>query len=864
MPSKSASYVSPPIDMVQVVRNIIEGYKMGPIRALAQDPVQNAYDARRKGAVGPVGVEYRLFLRKLPSGRLMRLLTITDRNTTGLRGAALSPEDLDLRAQKTGYLLLKQDENWAAWEAMGYTKAGEDSLGSRGQGKASFLYHSRFDSGLYSAQDRPLERMLILYDTLLEDGTYRLGVRMARPADNVRHPPLEGDEARSVVEGEWEGPDGELLPLGLKPLTEVGTRIIVPHLSQEATDAAMSGELVSWLERCWWRAIQLNELEVTVVVDGGKPRKVGVPSWWVNEPWLQKPLREETWVQEDQRLEPRSRLKVKRIVLTYSAGPESSEIEGTSSAQYAGVQLLRHRQWIETLGSSEKFADFIPPDKRAGFRGFVEFDIALDRELRQAETPQHDAFDRRRPFVKQIDAVVKDAVKSFAHRQGWTSDRDEPAPVDANAKDVLERIVGMFLAESEPVDGPARPLVEWDCELSLDFPDSNSTVVRWGQKLQNITASCRHDPADHRLDVEFALLMESPDGSRAPVASRSRRTSRGYAGVEFGDLVVAKVGKGGAISFPEPGKHRLVLQCQSGGRVVATAARNIYVESTPPTRTTRDVGVDISVRNKSAGRRRINHGEALDITVTVSNRTTDDLALRVNASAGDLLLADEEPIHVPGRPDGDVPSQMMLRYPNVTVFSRDPGKQGEGLFVILAPGRQHIRADVLDSNGTIIASATRVILVEVDETEGGGGLPYDVKPWRDQSTPHAIWELEEPHGELALWTLWYARRHPSYLAAHEADRRRPSTEGLYGGQLFWAETHCGALIEWALREYGRGDEGGFKLLMGRATGRGELWARYETKLEDLVRSCGGDSLEFTVKLREVEALMLYLISAHPR
>ena len=78
-------FQAPPRNMVQDVRNIIEGYDMGPLRALAQDPVQNSYDARRANAKGPVRVDYRLHERQV-DGSEMLLLTVTDRNTSGLRG----------------------------------------------------------------------------------------------------------------------------------------------------------------------------------------------------------------------------------------------------------------------------------------------------------------------------------------------------------------------------------------------------------------------------------------------------------------------------------------------------------------------------------------------------------------------------------------------------------------------------------------------------------------------------------------------------------------------------------------------------------------------------------------------------------
>jgi len=49
---------------------------------------------------------------------------------------------------------------------MDYTKAREEKLGSRGQGKAAFLFHSAHPSGLV-AGGRPLDRMPIFWKTAL-------------------------------------------------------------------------------------------------------------------------------------------------------------------------------------------------------------------------------------------------------------------------------------------------------------------------------------------------------------------------------------------------------------------------------------------------------------------------------------------------------------------------------------------------------------------------------------------------------------------------------------------------------------------------------------------------------------------------
>ena len=92
--------------------------------------------------------------------------------------------------------MLEPGENWAAFEGQGFTKKDQsNALGSRGQGKAAFLYHST----PVDPDGKQLNRHLMLYDTLLEDGEYRLGVRYAMPADTVREPPFLNGVARETL-----------------------------------------------------------------------------------------------------------------------------------------------------------------------------------------------------------------------------------------------------------------------------------------------------------------------------------------------------------------------------------------------------------------------------------------------------------------------------------------------------------------------------------------------------------------------------------------------------------------------------------------------------------------------------------------
>ena len=231
----TTGFVDTSTNMVRVVQNAIESYGMGPIRALAQEPVQNSKDAKNQSRVR---VGYRLLSRRSQDGNLYYLLTVTDEGTTGLQGPILSKEERQEReALNDG--LLGHGENWAAFEGQGYTRKDLDTLGSRGQGKSAFLYHSR----PVDVAGNHLDRYLMLYDTLLESGEYRFGVRYAMPTDRVQEPPLLDDAARQALYGDYETGDGIFISLKLDLLAQVGTRIIVPYLSEEGLSAIRSREL---------------------------------------------------------------------------------------------------------------------------------------------------------------------------------------------------------------------------------------------------------------------------------------------------------------------------------------------------------------------------------------------------------------------------------------------------------------------------------------------------------------------------------------------------------------------------------------------------------------------------------------------
>lgn len=388
-PTRESKYRSTATNMVAIVDNTIEGYNMGPMRALAQEPVQNSKDAALTKKQ-TVKVVFELHQRTLSNGQTAHMLTVTDSGTKGLGGPILDPDELGDQGS-----VLEPGHDWTAFEGHGYTKREESALGSRGQGKAALLYHSKPPDGPNGAR-----RMVIVYDTLLQDGQYRLGVRYANPSDRTQSRPYLGDEAKQIISApDFVVDDSLSFPITLQPLTETGTRIIIPFLNPETCDAIREGELAQWLRMCWWRSIQVGQLEISVV-DGTVRTSIEVPEWWIGEPWKHPFNETEMYFRENIPIPNESGMSIKRIAVTCNERiPKHNSLSMSNRPEFDGVQLLRGGQWITTLGKDEDwFIDKVPSEQNLRIRGFVEFEKSLDQELRdhRYEKPQHDEFVRRK------------------------------------------------------------------------------------------------------------------------------------------------------------------------------------------------------------------------------------------------------------------------------------------------------------------------------------------------------------------------------------------------------------------------------------------------------------------------------------
>lgn len=840
----TTGFIPTPTNMVQQVRNTIEGYSGGSIRALAQDPVQNSKDEKRQPRVR---VEYRLHKRQTTAARPYYLLTVTDSGTNGLTGPILTPKEL----QQRGYSLAR-GENWAAFEGQGFTEKRGDEGGSRGQGKSAFLYHSR--PSLYLPDGR--ERCLMLYDTLLENGTYRLGVRYANPADTIKSPPLLGFEARAVLSGQYEVDDGLAVSIALEPLTERGTRIIVPYFSEEGVAAVRNGELHRWLQRCWWRAIQIGDLEISVVDDTGKASAIDAPSWWRDEPWRSNDDR----VATKENVPISGGLQIKRIVLLYDENLNEDEIQGYS-LQYCGVQLLRGQQWIETFDVK----DLVPQERRAGFRGFAEFDRQLERELNNAERPQHDGFDGRHSVVQNVRREIEAFVREFAEAKGWsnpTQVRDVPSLDRERAAEFLRVFAVPSVSATQPsLDDSTgvAPALTWDCSLSLSFPDATTTQVNWGQSISDVAVQVSVTPDAGRRWAKVSLeISGDPEDTPTVIASQDVETLNGVASAQFGNFQIIKGnGNGGTIRCSEPGTYRLRAVVSHNGRQVASAMRRIYVQTEPPSSTVKAQTLSISVQNLSQpGERRINHGDEITILVTVTNRAVDDVAMRLDASFEDILLSDGQLIELAGVPAGDIPNRKAGVSERIRLYTTQPtGPVGN--YLVLDPGRYFVRADLrLSGQQEIVANASQAVFFEVDPGGAQSPLPFELEAVEDAG-PYPMWELLQEAEDR--WKLRYPLRYPLYRELPEPQRRRSKLTGRFS---FIAQVCAKGLIEWALYPLLTGDTSRAELLQqNRPNGVShDEWERYRERLDQIVEAYNSQRIEapheYNRRLRETIAYML--------
>lgn len=773
---------------------IFEGsYGDGETRILAQEPVQNAKDARSEDSV--VHVEYRLLQRIASDGRPFSMLAVTDSGTTGLCGKT-NPSNFELKAATVED---REQLKWYHFERLFDSNKKQLQSGSRGWGKTIFLECSRIPHRQNSA--------MMIYDTLLKDGEYRVG-DMTIWDDNfgVREEPLLNDEARAAISNPtYRTPDGNVrIPLGLKPLKQVGTRVIVPFLTAPAVKAVNNGSLARWLQYLWWRPIAEGILSIAIINEFENSKTTIVPpEWWQGNIWSSDAttpgpihkLHEGCHIQVLVNLDLGKDCAIKHLALLYDAKLRA-ETSDNRGLRYDGIQLLRSWQCIETLLDFER----IPVYERQGIRAFVEFDDDTDLQLRDKEKTQHDGFNRSFGIVSRtILPQLREIVHKFAEEIAII--KSQPSDMGASnekyrrtSQFVFERLLSKAMGEvsnessGEGAEGETdKP---WDVDVLLSYPNPGTTRVYWGDSIANIRFVINSLPETVRRNIRFALEWQSPATEYKSLREITKR--RAVTQYGLGDFVLTEYEPGSQnIVCEKPGLYRIRAAVYEGKRLVAKKAKRIHVEIDPPERKEHPYAVSISVENiSSPGEKRIEAGDNLRLQINGRNRTQDDVSgtLLLRTREGALIVSDE-PFEMPGKPLGGDERRHMLHSLRLQVERGEPGEAmlRNGLLTLaLEPGKHVMQAYLLDGRDEL-AFGSYTMHFESEPARSQGGLPFELIQVLTGTPP--MWELRSEESKLH-----FSANYPIHSTLLQVAEQQ--TAGYHNP--FELEINVNGLLQWAI------------------------------------------------------------------
>jgi hypothetical protein len=367
------------INYIQLAKNIADNYGYSHTNfsnklshGIQKDAIQNAWDAKVKKSTKFVSEFWRFNFELLTLRDGNNALIMTDAGTYGLTGNLTCD---DLKSLSTAAEDLPQDERWARWESFGYTKGGA-VLGSRGQGKMIFMLASK--------------EYTIYYDSLRSDSSYRFGYsRATETGCPIVH--FIDVEAKQKIRS----------LLGLEPLSEIGTRIIIIDPVDEVVIDIRNGNLMKFVEETWWPNILKYGANIIVQYDG-KSRKASVPKIFPITKDDNENASFKTWVKYEEDLKKLgTKLKIKHLCVACNLEKEIEEF-------YQGIACFRDGMKVDIIRFPEK-------SFRNKVYGYVEFDELLEKDLREIEKPSHYEF--KGTLWSKIKNLVEQELEGFGNKK---------------------------------------------------------------------------------------------------------------------------------------------------------------------------------------------------------------------------------------------------------------------------------------------------------------------------------------------------------------------------------------------------------------------------------------------------------------
>jgi hypothetical protein len=384
--TNATPYYGPIVNWGKELEELRKDYEtkgMGVAHGLQKDAIQNGWGARQANR----GWSYEFRLVRSSDGVLY--LTMTDSGTCGLIGKVYTFDEI--RAMGTDDL--PSSERLARFEAV-FESGGSEGPGAYGRGKMLF--------NVASAQNR------IYYDSKTMDGKYRLGRRYIHGREYDQLPRiLEGSEAILAVSNWTKG--------ALKPLQNVGTRIIIVEPCEEVVDSINDGTFLEAIEETWWEIIKKYQAKITVVNEDGATFEAKVPEEFGGPP-TDESSGFKIFLKDDLDVDAgNGTIKVKHLHLFVAPKDLPDYLQGVAI----------HRKGMK-VGNAEIIG--IPDKLRPKFFGYVQLSEPGEDKLLAAEDLVHYSFSARHLVYKNLRNEIQSQADAFFEKLGFrrrTADQNE-------------------------------------------------------------------------------------------------------------------------------------------------------------------------------------------------------------------------------------------------------------------------------------------------------------------------------------------------------------------------------------------------------------------------------------------------------
>lgn len=531
------------------VSQVRDGYErfMGVPHGVQKDAIQNGWDARKckKGTGWSFEFEF-------ISGKGRELFTMSDSGTHGLTGRVITDS-------KEYYEDMPKELRWARFESLAFTKASAEDLGSRGRGKFIFVAASKEN--------------IIFYDTLLEDGTYRLGTRVVTQIGSpVKH--WEGEKAKKKL--------SEITNGLIKPLKKVGARIIISEPVYELVDAIKSGDFEKYVSETWWEIIQKYDAKIYVTVNG-KRKRVELPSEYPLPERDEKESGLFVWIKEHQKI-PSIEYKIRKLHLVFS--------EKGVDELLREIAVQRKSMKVTTIKS-----EYLPKNISDKIFGYVTVDDDLEREIRKYESDEHYSIAYRNYVLQSFRTHVLNEIFEFAKKKlGYGKDpkevkRERQRTAEQKAIDRINEIssdIGLLAPGKRTKKKEKREVKERLAKpvhfhmLEPEYPNAGTLRINYGEKLGNIGTSIMNN-TNKDVKVKMKIFIRFSDRSLKVFVDKNIMVSANSESKPEGPFEETFTES----SYPNKGKHILTLTLVSMdektlGEKIDKRTRGFYLEQNPP------------------------------------------------------------------------------------------------------------------------------------------------------------------------------------------------------------------------------------------------------------------------------------------